>query len=101
MDVARLVVDEINELLGRGPGLLHAAQLREAAESITSNIREAYGRRGADRVRYFLFARGSAEETDEHVRASFAARRLTSTCYWRIHNRIAVIVRMLNSIMGD
>jgi four helix bundle protein len=100
IDVARAVVDEIIALTFRAPRLLFDAQLRDAADSITSNIREAYGRRpGAERHQFFRYAHGSAEETDEHLRANFAAGRLGAVPYWRLHNRLVVIMRMLASLM--
>ena len=100
IDVARAVVDEIIALSFRTPRLLFDDQLRKAADSITSNIREAYGRLpGADRQLFLRYARGSAEESDEHLRANFAAGRLAPVSYWRLHNRLVVIVRMLSALM--
>jgi four helix bundle protein len=103
MDVARAVADEINELIdGSRRRLIHRRQLRDAAQSITANIREASGRRrGPEREHFFRFARGSAEETDEHLRANFAAQRLPSHTYLRLHNRIALIVRILKSFSPE
>ena len=103
LDAARRVVDEINELLAHsGARLLYEDDIRDAAESITANIREAYGRReGAERNQFFRYARGSAEETDEHMRPNFRIRRIDATRYWRIHNRLAAIVKMLNSLMNN
>jgi four helix bundle protein len=82
LDVARGVVDEVNDLLDSSRRrLLHDGQLRDAAGSITANIREAYGRReGAERNQFFRFARGSAEETAEHLRTTL----LQSA--WRTHD---------------
>jgi four helix bundle protein len=103
LDAARTVVDEINELTDdAGSHLIYATQLRASAGSISANIREAYGRRkGAERNQFLRFARGSAEETDEHLRANFRGTRVPPDRYWRLHNRLAVIVRMLNGIMRD
>lgn len=103
MDAARLVVDDVNELLdSRTRRLLYAPQLREAAGSIAANVREAYGRRdGAERVQFFRVARSSAEETDEHLRGNFARARIPAPRYWRLHNRLATIVKMLNSLMDE
>jgi four helix bundle protein len=100
---ARAVADEVNELIdGSRRRLIHTPQLREAAQSIPANIREALGRRrGPEREQFFRFARGSAEETDEHLRANFAARRLPSQSYLRLHNRLALIVRILKSFSPE
>lgn len=101
LDAARSVVDEVDQLLesGKRP-LLRKNQLRESAGSIAANIREAYGqRRGRGRSKFFVHARGSAEETDEHLRTNFNARRIRDDVFWRLHNRIAVIVRMLAKLI--
>jgi four helix bundle protein len=79
--------------------LIHRSQLRDAA-AIPANIREGMGRKpGPERNQSYRFARGSAEETDEHLRANFADGRVSSVVYRRIHNRIALIVKMLTTII--
>ena len=103
LEAARAVADEVNKLLGNGNlRLIHRAQLRDSAQSIAANIREGMGRKpGPHRHRSYRDARGSAEETDEHLRANFADRRIAGAAYRRIHNRIAVVVKMLTTIVGD
>ena len=82
--------------------MLYVDQIREAAGSITGNIREAFGRRrGPERDQFFRFARGSAEETDERLRANFAASRINHSTYWPLHNRLDVIRKMLDSLLAD
>src|SRR5687768_8495138 len=91
---ARAVVDELNRLLSRAPRrLLYSSQLREAAQSISANIREGWGRRkGPEREQFWRFARASAEEADEHLRANFAAERIAPSSYWRLHHRLMLIL---------
>ncbi len=103
LEAARAVADEINGMLGnRKRRLIHRAQLRDSAQSIAANIREGMGRKpGPHRNRSYLDARASAEETDEHLRANFADGRVLPVEYWRIHNRIALIVKTLNILLGD
>ena len=103
MDAARRVSDEVQQLLERvRPPLIHQKQLSEASQSIPANLREAYGRReGRERNQYFRVARSSAEETDEHLRANYAARRITPRIFWALHNRLTVILKMLNRLMGE
>jgi four helix bundle protein len=103
LDASRAVVDEVNNAIARsGKRFLYASQLREALESITANIREGYGRRsGPERNQFFRHARGSAEEADEHLRANYAAKIVQSGTYWRAHNRLVVIRRMLTTLIGD
>jgi four helix bundle protein len=101
LDAARMVVDDINRLI-RAHKLPNAAQLRNAAESITGNIQEALGREaGPDRNRFWTFARASAEEANERLRARFAAMDVNSKDYWRNHHRLVAIVRMLNPLMDS
>jgi four helix bundle protein len=100
--VARAVADEVNTLLGRRKSpLIHRAQLRDSSQSIPANIREGMGRQpGPDRNQAYRYARASAEETDEHLRANFADRRLPPIVFRRLHNRCALIVKMLTEIIG-
>ena len=101
LEVARVVADETNRLLGnRRLRLIHRGQLRNSAQSIPANIREGMGRKpGPHRNQAYRDARGSAEETDEHLRANFADGRLPPATFWQIHNRIALVVKMLTTIV--
>lgn len=101
LDASRAVVDEINRLLDDPHrSLLHRNQLRESAQSISANIREGLGREvGRDRNTFYRVARGSAEETDEHLRANVASGRMPENTYWRLHNRLMMLVKMLDSLM--
>ena len=100
LQVAREVVDELNALMDASKRrFINEGQLREAAGSITSNIREGYGSAaGKDRKQFLRFARGSAEETDERLRTNFAGKRLQAKTYWRLHNRLDVIRKMLDKL---
>ena len=101
LEAARAVADEVNRLLGnRKLRLIHRAQLRDSAQSIPANIREGMGRNaGPHRCRAYRDARASAEEADEHLRANLADRRIDAVAYRRIHDRIAVVVKMLTTIV--
>src|SRR3954465_5591939 len=102
LDAARAVADETNKLLGdRKLRLIHRAQLRDSAQSIPANIREGMGRKpGPHRHQAYRVARGSAEETDEHLRGNFADGRIPAATSRRIHNRIALVVNILTTIVG-
>ena len=102
LEAAREVVDEVNALaLSRPARLINRDQLVEAAGSITANIREGFGRReGRERNQFFRYARASSEETDEFLRANHRQQLIESPQFWRMHNRLALIVRMLNRLMG-
>jgi four helix bundle protein len=100
LDGAQLVVDDINNLLNRRR-LPNASQLRDAAESITANIQEAFGRdAGPDRNQFLRFARASAEETNERLRARFGARDISAKIYWSLHHRLVAVCRMLTNLMS-
>ena len=101
IDAARMVADETNRLLDRRPQrYLHEVQLRRTAQSISANIREAYGRKaGRDRQQFLRVARGSAEEMDEHWRANYGARRIDPATYWRLHHRLMTIVKLLDVLL--
>lgn len=101
LEVARAVVDEVNALVLSRRRLLNREQLTEAAGSITANIREGFGRReGPERNQFLRYARASSEETDEFLRGNHRQKLIASTQFWRMHNRLALIVRMLNRLMG-
>jgi four helix bundle protein len=88
--LAREIRDEVIELtIAARPPLLHLSQLQKSVQSIPANIREAYGRdAGKDRKQFLRHARGSAEETDEHLLSNRRARRLQDKQYWRLHHRL-------------
>ena len=100
LDGARLVVDDINKLLN-GRRLPNASQLRDAAESITANIQEGFGRdAGPDRNQFLRFARASAEETNDRLRTRFGARDIPAKVYWSLHHRLVAVQRMLTNLMS-
>ena len=100
LDGARLVVDDINRLLS-SRRLPNAGQLRDAAESITANIQEGFGRdAGPDRNQFLRFARASAEETNERLRARFGASDIPAKVYWSLHHRLVAVQRMLTNLMS-
>jgi four helix bundle protein len=103
LEAARAVATEVNQLLDdRKLRMIHRTQLRNSAQSIPANIREGMGRKpGPHRNQSYRDARGSAEETDEHLQANFDSGRVPVVAFWRIHNRIAWIVVTLTRIIGD
>jgi four helix bundle protein len=100
LDAARSVGTDIDDLIDRHPSLLRGRQLRESAASISANIREGYGRdEGRQRNQFLRIARGSAEESDEHIRSNYRSGRIEKGTYFRIHNRLTTIVKMLNKMI--
>ena len=103
LDAADQVADEVNRLIDDAPRrLLHGAQLRDSAQSISANISEGFGRgKGRERGRALRIARGEAEETIRHLRANFQSERITQAAFWRLRNRLVTIVKMLTSLLQD
>ncbi len=101
LDLADLIADEINAVLRRNPTLLHADQLRRAAQSIAANIAEGFGRGvGAERAHFTRIARGSAEECIRHLQANQRAETIDAQTYWRLRNRLVTASRMLTALLA-
>jgi len=103
LDAADVVADEINRLIDTSPRrLIHVQQLRKSAQSIAANIAEGFGRGpGRERDHSLRVARGEAEETIRHLRANYETDRITKSDYWRLRNRLVMIVRMLSSLLRE
>jgi len=101
LDPAEKLADGVDRLIGQSTNrLLHVAQMRDSAQSIGANISEGFGRgKGRDRARPLEIARGEAEETIRHLSANFRTNRIPPKEYWPLHNRLVVIVKMLNSLL--
>ena len=104
LEAADLVADEVNRLIDSRPRkrLLNVAQLRKSANAISANISEGLGRgEGAARNDKYRIARGEAKEAISHLRSNFAAERIKKTIYWRLRNRSMVVIKMLDSLLGE
>ena len=67
MDIA-VEVFTISAALPRKEDYALTSQIRRSAESISSNISEGFGRGGdKEKVMFYRFARGSANETKNHL----------------------------------
>jgi four helix bundle protein len=100
LDAARLAADDVNQLIESTPRILHRAQLSESAQSVPANISEGVARgTGPDRARALRIAKGSADETIQHLQANWHAERIDVKTYWRMHNRLVVIGKMLASLL--
>ena len=103
-EAADLVADEVNRLIDARPRkrLLHVAQLRKCANSVSANIAEGLGRGvGAARNDKYRTARGEAKETISHLGSNFRAKRLEEPVYWRLYNREMTVIKMLDSLLGE
>ena len=101
LDAAEGAADQINALVDRSARrLLHVAQMRDSVQSIAANIGEGFGRgTGRDRARPLQIAKGEAEETIRHLSANFRANRISARDYWPIHNRLVVVVKMIDAFL--
>ena len=100
-DAAEELSVAVTRLSDRTRRLLHRQQLLKAAQSVSSNIAEGFGRKTlADRNSRLVIARGEAEEAIKHLRVNLATNRITANDYWPLHNRAVTIVKMLNSLMA-
>ena len=102
LEVARSILDEVNHIAKTSRAIRTDTQLRESSRSVPSNIRESLGRRkGPERNQFLRFSRGSAEETDEHLRDHFTQGQLDPAAYWRLHSRLVLCIKMLNAWMDS
>jgi len=100
LDAAEQLSAAVTLLSDRTRRLLHRQQLLKAAQSVSANIAEGFGRATLpDRNSRLVIARGEAEESIKHLRANFRTRRITPADYWPLHNRAVTIVKMLNSYL--
>jgi four helix bundle protein len=101
LDAAEQLAAAVTRLSDRVRRLLHRGQLVKAAESVSANIAEGFGRATvADRNGRLVIARGEAEETIKHLRVNLTCKRITPADYWPLHNRAVTIVKMLNSLLA-
>jgi four helix bundle protein len=71
-------------------------QIVRSADSVGSNIAEAYGRHSAaDEQRFLLFARGSAHETQHWIERAFARSLLTEDSF---RARAAAVGQLVNGL---
>jgi four helix bundle protein len=100
LDLAeRIAIEAVRLTTGRSR-LLFKRQLLDAAQSVHSNVGEAFGRgTKRDRNRVLFIARGEAEETIRHLRPNKIAGRIDKRSYWRLHDWCVTAVKMIDSIM--
>jgi four helix bundle protein len=79
----------------------HADQLRRAADSVSANLIDGYGRGpGADRLRLYRISKAECEEALGWLRKSRSLDEIGPKDFHRLSNRGIVIVRMINALMN-
>jgi four helix bundle protein len=102
IEAAENGVLRVNALLDGplGRRILYVIQMRKSAQSVSSNISEAFGRgEGRERSQYLRIARGEAEETIRHLTSNFHSKRIPPKQYWGLRNLFIVIAKMLSALI--
>ncbi len=101
IEFADSVHREIIPLLPKEEKWALASQLRRAAQSISANIAEGYGRYGyQDNIRFCYYARGSMEETFSHLTLAHKFEYLKTEEYDQMIEKIDELRRLLNGYIA-
>jgi four helix bundle protein len=104
LDAAELAAERLNRLIDRigHRRLLHVAQMRDSAQSVSANISEGFGRATrAERDNKLRLARGVAEETLCRLRANLRVDRITKRDYWPVYNLFRAVIKMLDELLNQ
>ncbi|WP_374462049.1 four helix bundle protein [Chryseobacterium taeanense] len=98
MDIAEKCF-KISESLPKKEDYALASQIRRAAESISANIAEGFGRRTSkDKSRFYDISRGSAFETKSHLIYGHRVKYFAENESLEIQNLISEVIYDLNKI---
>jgi len=90
MDIA-VEVFEISESLPKKEDYALTSQIRRAAESISSNISEGFGRGGdKEKIMFYRFSRGSANETKNHLIYGTWVKYLKSSSHLPLFQKLKI-----------
>ena len=103
IDAARqfgqLVADATQRLPRRAPSGLRR-QLNESAQAVSALLSEGFGRlTNGEKVHYSRMARGSVEESQDHLRKCINLKLIDRKTFYRLWNLSVVISRMLLSLI--
>ncbi|WP_332024360.1 four helix bundle protein [Kaistella sp.] len=99
MDIA-VKVFEISKSLPKKEDYALTSQIRRAAESISSNIFEGFGRGGdQEKIIFYRFSRGSANETKKHLIYGTFVKYFEEQQSSAIISKIKDLVHELNKII--
>ena len=93
-------VYRLTEALPKREDYALCSQLRDAAVSITGNIAEGFGRgHKKDKINFYYFSRGSAQEVRSHLFSSKTAGYFTSEQVNPIQLKCLQVIEGLNKII--
>ena len=99
MDIA-VEVFEISKSLPKKEDYALTSQIRRAAESISSNIFEGFGRGGdQEKIIFYRFSRGSANETKNHLIYGTLVKYFESEKSTALISKIENLVHELNKVI--
>ena len=104
IDAAELAAERLNALIERigQRRLLHVSQMRDAAQSVSANISEGFGRvTRAERDNKLRVARGETEEAICHLRANLRLERIGKRDYWPVYNLFRTVGKMLDGLLNS
>jgi four helix bundle protein len=77
-----------------------SSQIRRAASSVTANIAEGFGRfHYKDKIRFYLQARGSAVELQDHIFLSKDLSYLSPKSARDLFVKITIVIKELNGLI--
>jgi len=82
------------------------SQIRRSANSVNANIAEAFGRStGPDKSRIYVFAKGSAYETQSHLiygtSVGYFENAITNSLVDKYENLITSINKIIKTLLND
>jgi four helix bundle protein len=102
--LARRLVIEAHEVAAQLPSIERhdlASQMRRSSKSVMANIAEGYGRyHYLDKLRFFYIARGSLDETINHIITCFDLQYISESRFSELHDLAQEAHRTLNGYIG-
>lgn len=102
--LARRLVIEVHKVAAQLPPIERydlAPQMRRSSKSVMANIAEGYGRyHYLDKLRFFYIARGSLDETINHIINCFDLQYISEERFHELHDLAQEAHRTLNGYVG-
>ena len=102
--LARRLVIEAHEVAAQLPSIERndlASQMCRSSKSVMANIAEGYGRyHYLDKLRFFYIARGSLDETINHLITCFDLAYISESRFSELHDLAQEAHRTLNGYIG-